>query len=154
MILSLSFFCFLHLLSLLCFQNININYNITLLKLHKDECDLKEDNYIFEIECIIIPSPIFDLEFDLDLNTPSGSSAKCKLMDDVINMLKCYISTKNHSFIKETISISGNKLIKVNDQLNIHIENANQRWVVDFCNFNIQYMNIYILVFILIMEIV
>ena len=154
MILSLSFVCFLQLLSLLYFQNVNINYNITLLKLQNDECDSKEDNYIFEIKCIINPSPIFDLEFDLDLNTPSGSSAKCKLMDDVIDTLKCYISTKNHTFMKETISISGNKLIKVNDQLNIHIENVNQRWVVDFCNFYIPYINIYILVFVLILEII
>ena len=53
MILSLQCIIFLSLQYLICSQNANIYYNVTLLKLKNENCDLDANNYVFEIECNI-----------------------------------------------------------------------------------------------------
>ena len=127
-------------------QTTNIYYNVTLLKLKNEDCDFNSDNYIFEIECIINPSPIFDLEFDLDLSSPTGMIARCKLIDDVIDAIKCNANSKDFLNKEETFSISENKKIKVNDKININIEKLNQNWIAK-CNFvNFARINVYFLI--------
>ena len=127
-------------------QTTNIYYNITILKLKNENCDFNSNNYIFEIECIINPSPIFDLEFDLDLSSPTGMIARCKLIDDVIDAIKCNANSKDFLNKEETFSISENKKIKVNDKININIEKLNQNWIAT-CNFvNFTHINVYFLI--------
>ena len=126
-------------------QTTNIYYNVTLLKLKNEDCDFNSNNYIFEIECIINPSPIFDLEFDLDLSAPTGMMARCKLIDDVVDVIKCNVNSKDLLNKKETFSISENKKIKVNDKININIGKLNQNWIAT-CNFvNFVCINVYFL---------
>ena len=144
------FFTLIFFLQLICFinsQKTNISYNITLLKLKQEECDTTEKKYNFEIECIINPGPIFDLEFDLELTSPKGVIAKCKLIDDIIDLIKCYIN--ENEFKKEKFSISQDKLIKVNDKINIYIGKLKQDWTSELCTFQKLYMNKYLLVIIL-----
>ena len=100
-----------------------------------ENCDFNSNNYIFEIECIINPSPIFDLEFDLDLSLPTGIKARCKLIDDVIDAIKCNANSKDILNKEETFSISENKNIKVSDKININIGKLNQNWIAK-CNFS------------------
>ena len=127
-------------------QTTNIYYNITLLRLKNENCNLNSNNYIFEIECNINPSPIFDLEFDLDLSSPADMMARCKLIDDVIDVIKCNANSKDFLNKEETFSISENKNIKVNDKININIEKLNQNWIAK-CNFvNFVCINAYFLI--------
>ena len=153
MILSLQCIIFLSLQYLICTQNANIYYNVTLLKLKNENCDLDANNYVFEIECNINPSPIYDLDFDLDLSSPKGVKAQCKLIDDVIDVIKCRISTKNHEFKKETFSISGNKYIKVNDKITIFIEKLNQNLILDYCLSQFFHINFLLLCFVIFFDI-
>ena len=153
MILSLQLIIFLSLQYLICSQNANIYYNVTLLKLKNENCDSDANNYVFEIECNINPSPIYDLDFDLDLSSPKGVKAQCKLIDDVIDVIKCRISTKNHEFKKETFSISENKYIKVNDKITIYIEKLNQNFIVDYCLSQFFHINFLLLSFVIFFDI-
>ena len=146
MFLSFLLFNFCLFLNLIYSQTTNIYYNVTLLKLKNEDCDFNSNNYIFEIECIINPSPIFDLEFDLDLSSPTGMIARCKLIDDVIDAIKCHVNSKDFLNKKETFSISENKKIKVNDKININIGKLNQNWIAT-CNFvNFTRINVYFLI--------
>ena len=150
MILTFFFYCIIIIISYNCSQNTKINYKVTLLKLLDDECDSKIDNYMFKLECIINPSPIFDLEFNLDLSSPKGMTAKCKLTDDVIDVIICQLNLKNYKLKNEKIIISGNELIKVNDEINILIEKLNQDWEVKFCSHLFLNINAFIFIFIII----
>ena len=146
MFLSFLLFNFCLFLNLIYSQTTNIYYNVTLLKLKNENCDYNSNRYIFEIECIINPSPIFDLEFDLDLSSPTGMIARCKLIDDVIDAIKCNANSKDFLNKEETFSISENKKIKVNDKININIEKLNQNWIAK-CNFvNFVRINVYFLI--------
>ena len=127
-------------------QTTNIYYNITLLKMKNENCDLNSNNYIFEIECNINPSPIFDLEFNLDLSSPTGMIARCKLIDDVIDAIKCNANSKDFLNKEETFSISENKNIKVNDKININIEKLNKSWIAKCNCVNFVCINAYILI--------
>ena len=147
--LSFFIFNFFLFLNFIFSQTTNIYYNVTLLKLKKENCDFDSNKYIFEIECIINPSPIFDLEFDLDLSSPTGMMARCKLIDDVIDVIKCNVNSKELSNKQETFSISENRRIKVNDKININIENLNQNWIAK-CNFvNFVYIRTYFLLIVI-----
>ena len=145
MFLSFLLFNFCLFLNLIYSQTTNIYYNVTLLKLKNENCDYNSNSYIFEIECIINPSPIFDLEFDLDLSAPTGMMARCKLIDDVVDVIKCNVNSKDLLNKEETFSISENKKIKVNDKININIEKLEQKWITK-CNFvNFVCINVYFL---------
>ena len=145
MFLSFLIFNFLLFLNSIYSQTTNIYYNVTLIKLKNETCDYNSSNYIFEIECIISPSPIFDLEFDLNLSSPTGMITRCKLIDDVIDVIKCNVNSKEILNKEETFSISENKKIKVNDKVNINIEKLDQEWIFP-CNFiNFVCINIYFL---------
>ena len=134
MFLSFLIFDFFLFLNFIYSQTTNIHYNVTLIKLKNETCDFNSNNYIFEIECIINPSAIFDLEFDLDLSSPIGMVTKCKLIDDVIDVIKCYINSKELLNKEETFSISENRNIKANDKIDVNIEKLSQKWVSK-CNF-------------------
>ena len=145
MLLSFLIFNFFLFLNLIYSQTTNIYYNITLLKLRNENCDYNSNSYIFEFECIIMPSPIFDLEFDLDLSTPTGMKAICKLIDDVIDLIKCNVNSKDLLNKEEEFSILENKKIKVNDKINLNIGKLDQKWIAK-CNLsNFVYINIYFL---------
>ena len=144
------FFSFLYLFKLIHAQNVNLHYNVTSLKLRNGKCNEEKNKYSFEIECNINPSPIFDMEFDLDLSSPKGVIARCKLIDDVIDVIKCHININVDSFNKKTFSISENKNIKVNENINIYIEKLKQNWIAD-CSFGFLYINTYFLIIVIIL---
>ena len=151
MILSLFLILLLSILNLQLSQNINIYYNITLLKLKKEICDSDSNTYIFEIECNINPSPIYDLDFNLDLSSPRDVTVQCKLIDDVIDLIKCHVNKSFLQLGKETFSISENKLIKVNDKINIHIKKLNQNWVTN-CLSRFWHFNFLLLIIVIFLE--
>ena len=151
MILSLFLILLLSTLKLLFSQNINIYYNVTLLQLKNEICDSDSNTYIFEIECNINPSPIYDLDFNLDLSSPRGVTAQCKLIDDVIDLIKCHVNTQFLQMKKETFSISENKVIKVNDKINIHIKKLNQNWVIN-CLSHFWHTNFLLLIIVIFLE--
>ena len=141
--LILNFFIFFNYINS---QTTNIYYNITLLKLKNENCEFNSNNYIFEIECIINPSPIFDLEFDLDLSLPTGMKARSKIIDDVIDVIKCNANSKDILNKEETFSISENKNIKVSDKININIGKLNQNWIAKCNSVNFIHINAYFLI--------
>ena len=149
MLLSLYIFLFLSILNLIFSQHNNIYYNITLLKLKNEICDADSNNYIFEIESNINPCPIYDLDFNLELSSPTGVTAQCKLIDDVLDTIKCHVNRKYLNLEKETFSINENKLIKVNDKINIHIKKLNQKWTTNClsCFLHINFVLFIILIY-------
>ena len=95
-----------------------IKYNITPKKLLEEECDPNTSSYLFIIKCDIKPGPIYDLEFDLNLSSPKNTKAKCFLMDDVVNEIKCIIDTLTCPIQKTNIEIVNEQIININDGVN------------------------------------
>ena len=95
-----------------------LNYTITPANLVEEECDVDSSSYRFAIKCVITPPPIYDLEFDLNLASPKNTKARCYILDDVENEIKCAIDTLSCLIKKTNIEIQSEQVININDSLN------------------------------------
>lgn len=148
---SLIFITLLLLIQLIYSGKI-INYNITPKKLLEEECDPDTSSYLFVIKCSIKPAPIYDLEFDLNLSSPKNTKAKCFLMDDVGNQIKCIIDTLTRSIKETNIEIGNEQKINVNDGVNnitVTFSKANLNTISKVtCKSFYLFSNIYFIIFI------
>lgn len=105
------FFIFLFEIKLFFSQKI-INYEIFPTEIDEEECDKDNKKFKFVIKGKIEPSPIYDLNFELNLNSPIISKAQCRLIDDVDDKIKCSINIEETHLQKVNVELMQPQIIK------------------------------------------